>query len=941
MPTNAENIQKAIEATLNVKCSIQDAEKVASSVDRVRGSFRQASEEAQKFEKGMAALGTINNSIASTFSKVGNAVGAATGFVNASNLTIKAGYDIHIKYNDAIRQTSVQFAKYSIGVTQYQSKVEGIRKAYQLTYPEATKLMSSLEKGFNVTGPEKFEGYMKSIGKITGHNIDAMNEFSDAILAMTANNPALEKLIGNLNPDWEGAKQSALEMLSAGEINMQQYKKFQDAVAAQSRTPEEQSKLDEISKPGITARGLAQGVESGLKTVGETTANIIQGTVDWAGGIDKVNEKIAASLPYYIAIQTAVGAITSAFSGLSGAASGALDVLDAAADLKILGGGSSIKGVLNTGKAGLSLGRKAFGAGRALLGAAPGAASINGMGAAALGGSGAAIAGSGALMAGAAIGGFEAGDYIANKTGIGIYGWSNQMGADAARTMDMANRTEDPVKKAQLRAAALASKADQEKMESLGGFTGMFRSEGVASDETLKALQEAREELKQLSAPIAAAKKAQEELNAAEARMTPIEKQNKEEKQKQEKVLEDIGSRIVINKQNLEVQRNVLQSSNSLLSSQATLFGKASRTDLIKTAVDANNLELDSAEKLANEKIALQKEVMKNSTDPNDANAKKAKNELIKLEEELNQITLKRNANAKVLVDSNQSDVENQEKAIGLSEANIALQDSAGMGLKAQVGARKQLIDQITTQIQMVQQQADAALQQRTEAEAALKKAEAAGNEKGVLDAKSKIRDMDNEILDKNTKITNLIQKQADVSKAMREGWISAISAMTTGAGVFSRIVIDQNKRLGNLAFSSPDSIKALRIGGTTGGRKESSQWTPGGMNYGKSGANEEAIMSQYGIDPNSTLQEQISAHAARARTMSPAAAAAGVGPQAMGELTGAIKENTEATRKIGSGPKMIIEEKDIEDIKRSFVDAFSKIGNEIVTETLKRIRNN
>jgi hypothetical protein len=36
----------------------------------------------------------------------------------------------------------------------------------------------------------------------------------------------------------------------------------------------------------------------------------------------------------------------------------------------------------------------------------------------------------------------------------------------------------------------------------------------------------------------------------------------------------------------------------------------------------------------------------------------------------------------------------------------------------------------------------------------------------------------------------------------------------------------------------------------------------------------------------------------------------------------------------------MIVDEKDLEELKKSFIDAFSKIGTEIITETIKRIRN-
>jgi hypothetical protein len=67
-----------------------------------------------------------------------------------------------------------------------------------------------------------------------------------------------------------------------------------------------------------------------------------------------------------------------------------------------------------------------------------------------------------------------------------------------------------------------------------------------------------------------------------------------------------------------------------------------------------------------------------------------------------------------------------------------------------------------------------------------------------------------------------------------------------------------------------------------------------------------------------------------------------GVGPQGTGEITTAIKEGfkTIGSDSTSGAKKMIVDEKDLEELKKSFIDAFSKIGTEIITETIKRIRN-
>jgi len=912
-PNKLPENKKKIYAALEVQYGAVNAQELIQSLDSVSGKFRTAHNNLVVLEKGLQSLNAISATLSRSFNAVGQAVNSVTSFINAPNISMKAGYDILVKYNDSLVKTSSQFSKYGMGVSQYTKRVEEVRKAYQLSYQDATKLMSTLERGFNYNGPEKYDGYLKALAKTTGNNIEAMNELNQAVQSLTANNPALEDMVANL--DFEAAESYARSLAMAGEISVQQYKTFKDMALAQNRPQGEQDKVDQLQQPGINQRKLIQGIESGLKKSGEVSADLIQTTVNWAGGIDNVNQQLEKTVHYYAEIQAAAGAISSFMPTISGALSGGLNILDAAADAKVLLGGRGLGGKI-LGRAG-----KALGAGRALLGLGTGA--INGMGAAASGGSMTAIAGSGALIVGSAIGGFEAGDYIANKTGIGIYGWSSQMGQDAERNMALADKTEDPLKKAQLRVAALESKKDQEKTESLGGFFGMFRSEGVASYETLKALAEARSEMQE-------AKKTQQELS--------------EEQKKQVKASDDLLSRQRHTNQVLEIQKGILSASNTLLASKNILLGKAAQTGSISSEVAKNNQELDIQEKIlqthksqAEEQLSIAKtEIEKNVQ----------RKIILEDEEQLNQIAIKRNENAKVLVNSNQFQIETQEKAISLQEAYISLQDSAGMGLKAQVGARKELIDQISKEMQMVREQQAVAEEQRAMAEQALQKAEASGNQQDIINSRARIRDLDNEILDKKTKETQLMQKQAEISKSMREGWISAISAMTTGNGVFTRITIDQNKRLGSLVSAVPDKIRALRAGGTTGGRRESASWTPGGFKEGSSGDWEQDALSQYGLNPYNRLQDNVSAmlkyQQDKGSKMSPAAATFGIGPQGTGEITTAIKEGfkTIGSDSTSGAKKMIVDEKDLEELKKSFIDAFSKIGTEIITETIKRIRN-
>jgi hypothetical protein len=66
---------------------------------------------------------------------------------------------------------------------------------------------------------------------------------------------------------------------------------------------------------------------------------------------------------------------------------------------------------------------------------------------------------------------------------------------------------------------------------------------------------------------------------------------------------------------------------------------------------------------------------------------------------------------------------------------------------------------------------------------------------------------------EKETQILNLQQKQAQTLKTLRDGYVSAISAMTAGTGMFAKVMIDQNKNLG-IGVKYLGMVQSMRSGG-------------------------------------------------------------------------------------------------------------------------------
>ena len=906
-PDKLPQKQKTINAHLVVQCGAERAQELVQSLDRIEGGFRKAHAGAVSLEKG---IGNINR-IVGTF---GSAMNSFTGFINASNVSLKAGLDISMKYRDSFVQTFAQMQKHGITVAQYSGQIEKLRKTYNLTYQDAMKLTSSLETSFNMTSPGNLKGYLEGIRNVVGSNIDGINEFRQSLEGVVKNNPVFQQKLQN--KDFAGAESYAAAMLASGQLDYDTYKKFLELKEGQNRSSSEKKALEDLQRPANTIRGLQVGVESGLKKVGDTTLKIVDGTIQWAGGVENVNKALTPIVEKFTYIQSVMG-------GLGSATSGGLDALDAMADLKYLGGRKLLRG------AGTGISKRLAGLGMTGFGAAGGLAGL---------GAGAAIVGAGAAGFGAGLGGQH---YVYEK-------WLNE-GKDLAgdsfninpKYEAMVENETDPIKKAKKQLSLLESKADKEKFDQATGWlgdgifgSGYFKNKIEASDETKQAISQARAELASM---VEEEKKAKEQLEISNEILDYVLGNT----DKLTKSTMNVGLQLRRNDFFYQSQQRYLESSNKLLSSQLILRGKAGNIAGIGAAVGANNENIAMQEKTIQERLSVLREKLSKATDrwviqetQTDINSKEA---------ELNSLFEQRIENANSITFANKAQEEQLQRAISLQEANIALQDSAGMGLKAQVGARKELVDQLNVEISLLKQQESNALQQKAMAEQALSESK---TQEEADRARRQMYEADKNILEIRQKQTATVQKQADVTKSMREGWISAINAMTTGAGVFTRIVIDQNSRLGNLAFSRPDKLKALRMGGTTGGRTDSAAWTPGGFKEGNAGAWEQDVLSNYGINPKSMVQDTVNAmmkyQEEKGSKMSPAAAAFGIGPQGTAEVTSAIAEGVKKAfdDKGSSTPKMIITEKDLDEIKRSFVDAFSKIGTEIVTETLKRIKD-
>jgi hypothetical protein len=499
----------------------------------------------------------------------------------------------------------------------------------------------------------------------------------------------------------------------------------------------------------------------------------------------------------------------------------------------------------------------------------------------------------------------------------GSFGGKSLEGSDSYKAL-AANQT-DKRKQLMNQLSVLETQADKEKFDKASGMFGRIRqwtgTDG-ASEETTSQITAIKNQL--------ATMKQQESA----AKILETQKQLSTEDQKALNAKLQLVQKQALLVQGLERQKTLLEASNQLMTSQAAVFGRTGEGNL-GGSLAAMNAQLD-------ERGRGLRDRMENLQAQGGLDDPEKLAQYKKLEAELLDLNKQRVDVAAMYVKQNQPQLDQQKLAVSLMESQVALADSAGTGLRAQVGARQQIVQQLNQELVLLSQQLTRAEEQRAIA----------------VDSGDKYKafEMESEILRIKQEQTAAVQKQAEVTKSMREGWISAISAMTSGAGVFTRIVIDQNKRLGNLQFAGPDRIKSLRGGGTIGGRRDSAQWTPGGFNEGAAGAYEKGVLGQYGLGTNNGLQGMANSVMQYQQNigsrMSPAAAAAGVGPQGTAELTTAVTEGfVNAMEKANKGktngsPKFLLDQNDIDTLRKSWVDMLKDVLKEVKTETIREIQS-
>lgn len=164
----------------------------------------------------------------------------------------------------------------------------------------------------------------------------------------------------------------------------------------------------------------------------------------------------------------------------------------------------------------------------------------------------------------------------------------------------------------------------------------------------------------------------------------------------------------------------------------------------------------------------------------------------------------------------NQLNLELTQAGVSQAEAMVSLADSAGLGIKASAEMRWRVVDALKEEQKVQQDIAAVALKQERDQRAALDKMKVSGKASAeeIAEAEGRVKAASTERIKAQTTLLQLQQKQNEAVRAMRDNYVSAIAAMTTGAGIFNKIVVSQEQNFGGFLATAKGATQSLTSGG-------------------------------------------------------------------------------------------------------------------------------
>ena len=827
-----------------------------NKIEALNSSYFVFSDSVKKLQNELSKQDQMMSRVTSGVRTLTGAVSNVGSVFGATSLGISSSIQNLNKYNIEIRTSAAQFVKYGQGISQTKAQIESLSETFKLTRQQTIELMSTFESGFDFTALDSLPGMFEKISDSVGGSKEAMASMLQSLQGIAGKSTQFNQiLMSSFSGLRNGSKESikdiqaaGLALITSGKISVAEAKKLDEFVnGGKTFSKEDQAQKQLLDDQMRFFRSMNKLFEDISIDLG---GKIMPTVVSIGELLLSIKDTIVPFVSKTVVIGTILSGIAGSIMAIGRASLALREMGEIFSSMK----GGGLRGLLGLG------GR----AGTALAG----------------------VGTIGTAVLGSAAAGFSAGlgiEYLGEKAIDKVFfGGRNRDFAgnsfDEADGYTQAISAEtSPTKKLQMQIGQLERKADKEKYDQANGWlgqgvfgTGLFANKIEASQETQTKLNNLRSRLSVVKAE-------EEALDKVEQKKKEIEEQDKAILAPLVKYALEL-SRI---NEILDLQNSKLQARKGLMSASIELFGmsasgggKQAQDSISDTRNElyAQSSVLEVALKKVKEnnvKIRNQLGGLENAdmdefnaimsmgiNDPERARqedlfARKTGIQIGSLTREI-ELTkdLRTNEIERIKIGLEAANIKGQsleqsKLETSLLRANMGLANAYGFGLKATVQMQMQVVDSLSNQKNLMKGQlSDLKIQK----EESLRKAK-------TEDERNRIEFVyKNLILQKQNEIVEATREQAELTKSLREGYISAIAAMTTGAGVFSRIIISQDKRLGNLVSSAPNKIRALRAGSELEGRRESGRFGAGYLTEGAAGDAEKQTLSQYGTITGSDL---------------------------------------------------------------------------------------
>ena len=161
-------------------------------------------------------------------------------------------------------------------------------------------------------------------------------------------------------------------------------------------------------------------------------------------------------------------------------------------------------------------------------------------------------------------------------------------------------------------------------------------------------------------------------------------------------------------------------------------------------------------------------------------------------------------------------------------ESEVALMDSLAVGIGANAAAREKVALNIMQQAKLEEEKIKNLQANKAEFEKLYASADT--SEENKLQILGALNGIDIQMNEATAKRNQLQKNALDQLQKLREGYLDSIDAMQSGAGIFTELIVSQDKSLGALIRTTQEVPRVLRTGAGSGGITSATQFGPGGL---------------------------------------------------------------------------------------------------------------